>query len=92
MPRPEHIVEKTPKTYQHIRVVKTLASTTQPISKYQISKTTGISPSTVSKILSDLMTNDWTKVTTFKPVKYYLNQNNPAVRKFLEFLHETSYL
>ncbi|MCS7110463.1 MAG: hypothetical protein NZ956_03225 [Candidatus Caldarchaeum sp.] len=92
MARPEHAVELILKTYHHLRVVKTLASSDHPITKYQISKQSGINAATVAKILNELSAHDWTMKTTLKPNKYSLNVGNPVVRKFLEFLEEAKYL
>lgn len=92
MTQPEHFLEQLLKTYQHIRVFKILAISNRAMTRYEISKQTGINAATVSKILHDFSKQGWTTQTIYRPTKYKINTANPLAKKFIEFLQEARYL
>ncbi|MEM0349409.1 MAG: helix-turn-helix domain-containing protein [Candidatus Caldarchaeum sp.] len=89
---PNHPLEEALKTYQHIRVVKTLAEHEKPATKYALAKLTGLSLPSVQKILNDLIRQGWVSRHQTTPPKYSLNPANQTLRKFLSFLSEAEYL
>ncbi|MEM1948820.1 MAG: MarR family transcriptional regulator [Candidatus Caldarchaeum sp.] len=91
MTRPAHMVEEVLKTYVHIRVLKILSSSKEPLTKYQLAKQAATSLTTISKIVEDLSKHGWISRTNYRPVKYLLNRT-PVVNRFLEFLSETGYV
>ncbi|BAJ50357.1 hypothetical protein CSUB_C0496 [Candidatus Caldarchaeum subterraneum] len=89
---PRHPLEQALKTYQHIRVVKTLAEHGKPATKYALAKFTGLSLQRLDKILRELITQRWVNRHSTTPPKYSLNKDNQMLGKFLTFLSEANYL
>ncbi|MEM1964312.1 MAG: helix-turn-helix domain-containing protein [Candidatus Caldarchaeum sp.] len=89
---PRHPLEQALKTYQHIRVVKTLAEHGKPATKYALAKFTGLSIQRLEKILQELITQRWVRKHPTTPPKYSLNKENQTLGKFLTFLSEANYL
>ncbi|MEM1945952.1 MAG: hypothetical protein QW614_01635 [Candidatus Caldarchaeum sp.] len=92
MVKPEHEIEETLASYLHLRLIKTLASSPAPCSKYMLAKTCGISQRSAEKILTKLLKHGWILQTPYKPTKYMLNKQKHPVNKLIEFLNNAGYM
>jgi len=92
MVRPQHEIEETLQTYLHIRVLKELASSSTPQTKYMLAKKCGVGQKKVESIVEVLKKNGWVKEHVYLTCKYSINYMNPKVGKFLDFLSAVGYL
>ncbi|MEM2237249.1 MAG: MarR family transcriptional regulator [Candidatus Caldarchaeum sp.] len=92
MVKPEHEVEEALSSYLHIRVIKALASSPEPCTRYMLAKACGISQRTAENILQKLLKHGWVVQTPYKPAKYTVNPQKHVLKKLLEFFNTTGYM
>lgn len=90
--RPEHPVEQLLKHYTHLRVLKTLATSTKPLTAYMLVKQTGVNKAKVAEIIKVFESHGWVVKTPYTPAAYTLNTAKQEVKKIVDLLAEMGYL
>ena len=76
----------------YLKVIKELASSKEPLTKYKIVMKTGLKSVDVSKILENLVKMNWVIELDYNPKKYTLNFEKPIVRDLVNFLKKWGYI
>ncbi len=90
--RPEHPVEELLNHYTYLRVLKTLAKSTKPLTAYMLAKEAGLVRAKVARIIQVFESHGWVVKTPYRPASYALNMDKQEVKKLVELLTEMSYL
>jgi predicted transcriptional regulator len=90
--RPEHPLEELLNHYTHIRVFKTLATSTKPLTAYMLAKEAGLVRAKVARIIKVFESHGWVVKTPYMPASYTLNMGKQEVKKLVELMAETGYL
>lgn len=76
----------------YLKVIKELATSKSPLTKYRITVRTGLKSVDVKKALIKLIEINWVIEHNTKPKKYSLNYHNPLARKLVKCLKELGYI
>ena len=92
MPHKKSDIEEVLGHLIYLKVIKELATSEQPLTKYRIIVKTGLKSIDVKKALAKLIEMGWILQHETTPRKYSLNYNNPSLRKLVECLRDLGYI
>lgn len=76
----------------YLKIIKELAISDRPLTKYKITVKTGLKSIDVKKALTKLIKVGWIIEHDTRPKKYSLNYHNPLAKKLIECLKELGYI
>jgi len=76
----------------YLKVIRELATSSEPLTKYRIVVKTGLKSVEVKRALVRLVEMGWVIQHETKPKKYSLNYNNTLTRKLVKCLKELGYI
>jgi len=76
----------------YLKVIRELATSSEPLTKYRIVVKTGLKSVDVKRALVRLVEMGWVIQHETKPKKYSLNYNNTLTRKLVKCLKELGYI
>jgi len=76
----------------YLKIIKELAISEKPLTKYRITVRTGLKSVDVKKALMKLIEIGWVMEHNTKPKKYSLNYQNPLAKKLVKCLKELGYI
>ena len=76
----------------YLKVIKELAISDEPLTKYSIRVRTGLKYTDIKKVIDRLIELGWLVKHDTKPEKYSLNYSKDIVKKFIKCMKELGYI
>jgi len=92
MPLGSDEAERVLGSAKNLRVIRALASSMEPLTRYAVQKATGVGIREVSKALRLLCVHGWVTELDYRPKKYRLNRELEKVKECLRLLGDLEYL
>ncbi|MEM3032254.1 MAG: hypothetical protein QW756_02655 [Nitrososphaerota archaeon] len=89
---PSGKAEEILRSYHYLRLIRVLAESQEPCTKYAIHLRTGLSFKQISEILDILMRYGWVGEHDYQPRKYSLIRSHEGVQLLLTLLEKLNYL
>jgi len=92
LPRGRCVIEEVLGRLMYLKVIRELASSPEPLTRYRIVERTGLKFSDVSRVLARLVEMGWVIEHSTRPKKFSLNYSVREVAKLVECLRELGYI